>query len=81
MELSIPNLKQILAGSSSLGNDVLDFKDDESITDQGVDSLDILDFFLSIEEKYKVKIPDTDIDKVKTFQALYEYLKDKVNEV
>ena len=77
MELSISNLKQLLANSSSLGNRVLDFKDDISLTEQGVDSLDMLDFFLNIEEAYNVKIPDTDIDKIKTFEALYQYLKGK----
>jgi acyl carrier protein len=81
MELSIANLKQILANSSSLGDDVLNFKDDISITEQGVDSLDMLDYFLNLEEAYNVKIPDTDIEKVKTFQALFQYLKEKINEV
>jgi acyl carrier protein len=77
MELSISNLKQLLANSSSLGNRVLDFKDDISLNEQGVDSLDMLDFFLNIEEAYNVKIPDTDIDRIKTFEALYQYLKGK----
>lgn len=81
MELSIANLKQILANSSSLGDDVLNFKDDISITEQGVDSLDMLDYFLNLEEAYNVKIPDTDIEKVKTFQALFQYLQEKINEV
>ena len=81
MELSISNLKQILANSSSLGDDVLNFKDDVSITEQGVDSLDMLDYFLNLEEAYNVKIPDTDIEKVKTFQALFQYLQEKLNEV
>jgi acyl carrier protein len=81
MELSISNLKQILANSSSLGDDVLNFKNDLSITEQGVDSLDMLDFFLNLEEAYNVKIPDTDIEKIKTFEALYQYLKSKLDEV
>jgi acyl carrier protein len=81
MELSISNLKQLLANSSSLGDDVLNFKDDVSITEQGVDSLDMLDFFLNIEEEFNVKIPDTDIEKIRTFEALFQYLKEKLNEV
>ncbi|HVX26655.1 MAG TPA: acyl carrier protein [Parafilimonas sp.] len=81
MELSISNLKKILANSSSLGDDVLNFNDDVSITEQGVDSLDMLDYFLNLEEAYNVKIPDTDIEKVKTFAALFQYLKEKMDEV
>ena len=78
MELSISNLKQLLAKSSSLGNQVLDFKDDISITEQGVDSLDMMDFFLNLEETFNVTIPDTDIEKVRTFNALFEYLHNKI---
>jgi len=81
MELSIANLKQLLAKSSSLGNQVLDFRDDISITEQGVDSLDMMDFFLNIEEAFNVTIPDVDIEKVKTFNALFQYLRNKSNEV
>lgn len=77
MELSIANLKQLLSKSSSLGDQVLSFKDDVSITEQGVDSLDMLDYFLNIEEAYDVKIPDTDIEKIRTFDALYKYLQSK----
>jgi len=81
MELSIANLKQLLTKSSSLGNQVLDFRNDISITEQGVDSLDMMDFFLNIEEAFNVTIPDTDIEKVKTFDALFQYLQNKSNEV
>ena len=81
MELSISNLKQLLSNSSSLGNQVLDFRDDISITEQGVDSLDMMDFFLNIEEAFNVTIPDADIEKVKTFNALFQYLQNKSNEV
>lgn len=81
MELSILNLKQLLANSSSLGNQVLDFKNDVSIKGQGVDSLDMMDFFLNVEEAFNVTIPDTDIEKVETFNALFEYLEERKNEV
>jgi acyl carrier protein len=81
MELSIANLKQLLANSSSLGNQVLDFDDNISITEQGVDSLDMMDFYLNIEEAFNVTIPDIDIEKVKTFNALFQYLQKKSNEV
>lgn len=77
MELSIANLKQLLAKSSSLGDRVLDFEGDKSITAQGVDSLDMMDFYLSVEETYDVTIPDTDIEKVNTLDSLYEYLQQK----
>jgi acyl carrier protein len=81
MELSIPNLKQLLVNSSSLGKQALEFEDDVSITEQGVDSLDMLDFYLNIEETFNISIPDTDLDKVKSFNDLYKYLDEMINEI
>jgi len=81
MELSIANLKQLLSKSSSLGDQVLAFDNDISITEQGVDSLDLMDYFLNLEETFNVTIPDTDIEKVRTFNALFQYLQNKLNEI
>ncbi|MFT7157513.1 MAG: acyl carrier protein [Parvicella sp.] len=78
MELSIENLKQLLAQTSSIGDDVLGFDDDKPLDDQGVDSLDTLDYLLKVEEAYSVAIPDEDIDKVNTINKLYNYLKNKI---
>jgi acyl carrier protein len=41
----------------------------------------MMDFFLNIEEAFNVTIPDADIEKVKTFNALFQYLQNKSNEV
>lgn len=75
MELSIENLKQLLAQTSSLGDKVLTFDDDKTLTEQGVDSLDTLDYLLKIEEEYNVTIPDNEVDQVNTMNKLYAYLK------
>lgn len=77
MEQTIQNLKQILAKSSSLGNAVLDFKDDVAIVEQGVDSLDMLDFYLNVEEAFGVEIPDTEVGSLKTFENVLDYVKAK----
>ena len=47
---------------------------------QGVDSLDILDYLLQIEENFGVSIPDEDIDKVSSMNKMLTYLQDKMPE-
>jgi acyl carrier protein len=78
MEISTNKIKKILSETSSLGKEVLNFSDDLSLTKQGVDSLDSLDFFLKIEESYGISIPDNDIDKLSTVNQICKYLESKI---
>lgn len=78
MELNIESLKVILSKSSSLGDSVLEFSADDTFDSQGIDSLDLLDYLLEVEEEFGVAIPDTDIDQVGTLNNLLAYLKEKV---
>ena len=78
MEITTNKIKKILSETSSLGKEVLNFSDDLSLTKQGVDSLDSLDFFLKIEESYGISIPDSDIDKLSTVNQICKYLESKI---
>lgn len=40
----------------------------------GIDSLDMFNILMQIEEKYQVKIPDGDIEKLSSIEALLRYL-------
>lgn len=44
-----------------------------------LDSLSLVDMVALIEETFKVKILGTDISKIKTFDALYDFILEKVN--
>ena len=77
MEITTNKIKKILSETSSLGKEVLNFSDDLSLTKQGVDSLDSLDF-LKIEESYGISIPDSDIDKLSTVNQICKYLESKI---
>ena len=51
------------------------------VNDLGVDSLDLVELIMSIEEEFstesqKVKIPDEDAEKIVTVQDAIDYLKD-----
>lgn len=77
MKITINDIKELLA-KSSLGNNALELSESTPLKEQGVDSLDMLDFFLNIEEKYDVHIPDDDINKLKTLNDYMEYINDKL---
>ncbi|WP_420401441.1 acyl carrier protein [Flagellimonas sp.] len=80
MELTAGNLKKVLSKSSSLGEKVEEFDNENGLTEQGVDSLDMLDFYLNIEETFGIQIPDDDIDKMKSINDILDYLKEKIGE-
>lgn len=49
---------------------------DEKLEDQGLDSLDIMSTFFEIEERYKIKINEDDIEKGKlsSINSIVEYV-------
>jgi acyl carrier protein len=48
---------------------------DKSLKDTGVDSLDMSGILLELEEKYRIKIPDEDIEQLKTVNIIVDYIK------
>lgn len=52
-----------------------DIADNKSFTDDlGADSLAIVELVLALEEKFDVKIPDDDVDKIKTVGDAVAYI-------
>ena len=48
----------------------------EQLMDQGFDSLDMVSIFFALEERYKIKISEADIDqgKLASINAMVEYV-------
>ncbi len=57
--------------------DLNNVSNDTSLTEAGVDSLDMANILLGIEEKYEVKIPDEDMDQLDSIDAIVKYLASK----
>ena len=45
--------------------------------DLGVDSLDLFELVMALEEEYNVEIPSEDLEKLTTVGAVMDYLKSK----
>jgi acyl carrier protein len=53
-----------------------DVSPDKTFTDDlGADSLAIVELVLALEEKFEVKIPDDEVDTIKTVQDAINYIK------
>lgn len=53
-------------------------KSDLALSEQGVDSLDIVNVYLLLEEKFNISIPDEDLNQVKTIDSIIEYINSKL---
>lgn len=55
--------------------DVSSIQPSMSLVDAGVDSLEMMNVYMGIEDRFGIKIPDEDIDKLNSIENIVEYIK------
>ncbi|MGN0263084.1 MAG: acyl carrier protein [Oliverpabstia sp.] len=72
----LEEMKEIIAEQLNCDEDMIteetSFKDD-----LGVDSLDLFELVMSLEEKYEIEIPSEELTELTTVGSVMEYLKGK----
>lgn len=63
--------------NSGVAADLEGLTNSSSLTELGVDSLDMSNFFLCLEEKFEIKIPDEDLDGLDSINVIVEYIEEK----
>ena len=66
----LTGLKEKLALSS--------IDENSRLQDLGIDSLDIVELVMALEEEFDMEIPDSDAEKVVTVGDVVEYIKENV---
>jgi acyl carrier protein len=66
-------LKEILVGMGILETAITE--NARLVYDLGLDSLDLTEFLMLVEEKFKIVIPDTEQEKIATVSDLLTYLE------
>lgn len=59
--------------------DVASLKENEPLTEQGLDSLDVINMLFALEKDFSIEIPDTDVDKLKTINDLEAYMNKRIS--
>lgn len=49
------------------------------LAEQGFDSLDLVNVYLQVEENFDLKIPDEDLEDMKSVEQIVEYVNNKIN--
>lgn len=68
-------IKKILVEQLDLDEDIV--TPETTIEDLGVDSLDLVEAVMTIEDTFNVKIEDTDLENLKTVNDFVKYIEDK----
>jgi len=76
MNVTVEEIRELIKGAETMAEmDLL--TNDVALTEQEVDSLDMANILLLIEEKYDIKIPDTDMSKIQSVDTIVSYLNNK----
>jgi len=70
-------IKELLC--DNLGIDENDVTMDASLVDDlNIDSLDVVELIMAIEEEFGIEIPEEDVEKVSTVGAMVDYVASKM---
>jgi len=71
-------IKEIIA--EQLGIDTEEIKmETKLIDDLGVDSLEIFEVVMSLEEEFEIEIPNEDVEGMKSVNEMVKYIESKKN--
>lgn len=74
----LERVKKVIA--KELGVEVEELNIQASLTDDlGIDSLEIFEIVMSLEEEFDIEIPNEDIENIKNVQDISSYIESKVN--
>jgi len=76
MSINADSIKGMIRDSAA-GINVDVIKDDEPLSEHGLDSLGIMNLFLYIEENHGIAIPDDDIDRLQSINDIVAYINQK----
>lgn len=74
----LERVKNVVA--KQLGVEVEEVNVNASFTDDlGIDSLEIFEIVMSLEEEFDIEIPNEDIEGIKNVEDISKYIESKVN--
>lgn len=68
-------LAQLVEENLDINVDDVDF--DVEISELNIDSIDMLDFIMAVEDKYGIEFSDDELDSIKKFDDIVELIESK----
>lgn len=76
MTVTTEEIREIIENAETMA-EMETLENDVPLTEQDVDSLDMANILLLLEEAYTIKIPDNDLNQLQSVDGIVEYLKRK----
>ena len=73
----IDDIKEVVVEQLSVNPDEVK-EESKFVEDLGADSLDVVELVMALEEKFDIKIPDDEAEKIQTVQDVLSYVENKV---
>ena len=73
MTVTVEEIRNIVESAETMA-DMETLENGIPLTEQDVDSLDMANILLLIEEKYEIKIPDKDMNQIQSIDNIVKYL-------
>lgn len=70
-------VKKILSEQFDVSMDEITMQTDIA-QDLSADSLDVIDILMSVEDEFKIEVPDEDAENVKTVEQMVNYIVNKL---
>lgn len=74
--MSMERIKEIMVDTLNLDAEKLT-PDADLIKDLDVDSIDVVELVMALEEEFSVEIPDEDVEKMTTLREISAYIEKK----
>lgn len=74
-DVSVEKIKSLI-GECNIVEDATTLDVEADLSDQGIDSLDLANILLKIDETYGIEIPDEAADNLTNIDSIYTYLKE-----
>ena len=72
--MDFERLKKIVIEQLGIDEDLV--KPDTALSDLGVDSLDLAELVMTLEDEYDIHIEDEDMEKISTIEDVLNYIND-----
>jgi len=75
--VTIEDVKSVFSDSNLRRVNIDDINEDIPLSEQGLDSLDLYNVFLNIEDKYNIKIEDSDFGLLRDLKDIVKFINKK----
>ena len=76
MTVTVEEIREIIEKAETMA-DMETLTNDVPLTEQDIDSLDMANILLLLEEQYEIKVPDEDMSQVQSVDAIVAYISKK----